>query len=72
MFILDLVATFPSRYLFYTQDIETNQLLFMLKLLRLPKLGILWDTKQAHKLVKSIFKMRIEKLLVNAEKAGLG
>ena len=36
--------------------------MFMLKLLRLPKLGILWDTKEAHKLVKRMFKMRLERI----------
>lgn len=66
MFIFDFLATFPSRHVFYTgtddRTRQNNQLMFMLKLLRLPKLGILWDTKQAHKLVKTIFKMQLDKI----------
>jgi hypothetical protein len=66
MFIFDLLATFPSRHVFYTSKDDSsrqaNQLMFMLKLLRLPKLGILWDTKEAHKLVKTIFKAHLDKI----------
>jgi hypothetical protein len=64
MFLFDVVATFPFRWVFLTADEDTdkNQLLFLLKLLRLPKLQILLDTKEAHNVVKKIFHMRLVKL----------
>jgi hypothetical protein len=48
MFIFDVIATFPFRWVFFQEetleDQEKSQLLFLLKLLRLPKMKILLDS----------------------------
>jgi hypothetical protein len=66
MFIFDLLATFPFRHvMFLEDDPETrnkNQLLFLFKFLRWPKLMILFDPKNFHGLVKGVFKMRLDRV----------
>ena len=63
-FILDLLSTFPFRWIFYTgpseSDRNKNSLMFLFKLFRIHKLMILLDHKTFHRLVKIIFKMRLE------------
>jgi hypothetical protein len=66
MFLFDLLATMPFRHMVFlgTDEISRNrnQLLFLFKFLRWPKLMILFDPKNFHMLVKGLFKIELDRV----------
>jgi len=67
-FIIDFLATVPLRYMMLTDDPDTLQLFQLLKLLRLPKLQSVMDTKNFQDMIKSAFRRRLQSVIRNESK----
>jgi len=67
-FFVDFLATLPLVYIIGKSDPETQQLVLLLKLLRLPRLKDVVDTKNFQDKVKYLFKRRLKRLLQNNPK----
>lgn len=80
-FILDMLATIPFYYLvkesalaaddpmiLYDKDMRTKRLVFLFKLLRLPKLQTILDTKNFQDIVKNLFSRRLMSVIKDPSK----
>lgn len=65
MFIFDFLATFPFRYAISSENMRARRLSYLLKLLRLPKIAAVLDTKTFQEVVKSFFKRRLKNVIKN-------
>lgn len=67
-FIIDFLATVPLRYMMLSDEPDTLQLFYLLKLLRLPKLQSVMDTKNFQDMIKSVFRRRLQSVIRNENK----
>lgn len=72
--IFDFLSTFPFRYIIDAEKARTVRLVWLLKLLRLPKIMAVLDSKVFQECVKSFFKRRLKKMISdnNIKKEGQG